>query len=272
MIDSEVLDFYNRGLEQTRLQDPRRSVEFWRTRDILARHLPQPPATILDVGGGPGPYSLALADDGYDVTLVDPVPLHISQANHASQTQGRALRRALCGDARDLPVDEQHDAVLLLGPLYHLITADDRARAWAEARRCVRPSGLIVAAAVSRFYSCWETLASDKMPLPGVAQALDVQLRTGEYRNPNGDERLWTTAYFHTPEELAAEARTADLIVRTLVAVEGPAKLLGDIGERMADPERRQHVLDAQRRIEEESSVLGMSQHILAIAERPETP
>ncbi|MDG9728377.1 MULTISPECIES: class I SAM-dependent methyltransferase [unclassified Streptomyces] len=269
MIDSDVLGFYNLGLEQTRLQDPRRSVEFWRTRDVLARHLPPPPATVLDVGGGPGAYALALADDGYDVTLVDPVPLHISQATQASRAHERALRRALCGDAREVPVDEQHDAVLLLGPLYHLITADDRARAWSEARRCVRPGGVIVAAAASRYYACWESLASDKMPLPGVAQALEMQLRTGEYRNPSGEERLWTTAYFHAPDELAAEARSAGLLVRSLVAVEGPAKLLGDLGERMADPERRQHVLDTQRRIEEEHSVLGLSQHMLAIAERP---
>jgi SAM-dependent methyltransferase len=270
VINSDVLDFYNLGLEEQRLQDPRRSVEFWRTRDVLARHLPQPPATILDIGGGPGAYALPLAGDGYNVTLVDPVPLHISQATHASRTQDRPLGRALRGDAREVPVDEQHDAVLLLGPLYHLITAADRARAWSEARRCVRPGGVIVAAAVSRYYAFWETLASGKTPLPGVAQALETQLRTGQYRNPTGEEGLWTTAYFHTPDELADEARSAGLLLRALVAVEGPAKLLGDLSGRMADPERRQHVLDTQRRIEEEPSILGLSQHILAIAERPE--
>ncbi|MFB7500400.1 class I SAM-dependent methyltransferase [Streptomyces sp. NPDC056161] len=271
MIDPAILGFYGLGLEQQRLQDARRSVEFWRTRDILARHLPRPPGTVLDIGGGPGAYALPLADDGYRVTLVDPVPLHVEQATRASRQQERGLHRALCGDARDLPVDEQHDAVLMLGPLYHLTAADERARTWEEARRCLRPGGVVVAAAVSRFYSGWQALDAGHMPLPGVAEALETQMTTGEYRNPSGDERLWTTAYFHTPDELAAEARTAGLTVRALIAVEGPAKFLSAIGDHMTDPERRRHVLDVQRRIEEEPTILGMSQHILAVAQRPET-
>ncbi|MEV7279733.1 class I SAM-dependent methyltransferase [Streptomyces sp. NPDC093111] len=272
MIDPEVLDFYNLGLEQERLQDPRRSVELRRTLDILARHLPQPPATVLDIGGGPGAYALPLTQEGYRVTLIDPVPLHIEQANRASARQDRALHRALQGDARCLPVEEQHDAVLLLGPLYHLTSEEDRARAWQEAHRCLRPGGVVIAVAVSRFYAGWQALAANYMPLPGVAEGLANQMATGEYRNPSGDERLWTTAYFHTPDELAAEARAAGLTVRSLIAVEGPAKLLGDIADRMADPERRQHVLDVQRQIEEERSILGMSQHIVVVAQRAETP
>ncbi|MEW2167548.1 methyltransferase domain-containing protein [Streptomyces sp. NPDC007084] len=267
MIDSDILEFYNRGLEQTRLKDPRKSVQFWRYRDILARHLPDSPATILDVGGGPATYALPLAEEGYDVTLIDPVPLHVSQATEAFEKHTWASCKALCGDARDLPVDGEYDAALLLGPMYHLVRADDRLQAWREARRCVRPGGVIITAAVSRFYLGWATLAANKLRMPGVAEATDKQLRSGEYHNPGDDERLWTTAYFHTPDELANEVRTAGLTLRALVGVEGPAKLLGDIGERMVDPQRRQQIIDTQRRIEEEPSVLGMSQHIIAIAE-----
>ncbi|MEU3401814.1 class I SAM-dependent methyltransferase [Streptomyces filamentosus] len=271
MIDPEVLGFYNLGLEQERLQDPRRSVELRRTLDILARHLPPPPATVLDIGGGPGAYALPLAEEGYRVTLVDPVPLHVEQAERASGQQDRGLHRVLLGDARNVPVDEQHDAVLLFGPLYHLTSEEDRARAWREARRCLRPAGVVVAVAVSRFYAGWQALAADNMPLPGVAEGLADLMVTGKYRNPSGEARLWTTAYFHTPDELAAEASAAGLTVRSLIAVEGPAKLLGDVADRMADPARRQHVVDVQRQIEEERSILGMSQHIIVVAQRAET-
>ncbi|MBF9129673.1 class I SAM-dependent methyltransferase [Plantactinospora sp. S1510] len=268
-IAPEILTYYVHGAEQGRLTDPRRQIEYLRTRDILARHLP-PAGTVADVGGGPGAYALPLAADGYHVHLVDPVPLHLEQAAITSAHAKSPLASILRGDARRLPLDTGScDAVLLLGPLYHLTKAADRAHAWAEAHRVLVPGGVVVAAATSRFYTTWEYLAKSLYDDPAVEAILARHLRDGQHRNPTGDRRLFTTAYFHTPDDLAAEATTAGLRPRALLAVEGAAKLLPDLADRLRDPHRRDLLLRAIRRIEAEPSLLGMSQNFLLIAHKP---
>jgi ubiquinone/menaquinone biosynthesis C-methylase UbiE len=108
---------------------------------VLRRVLPAPPARVVDVGGGSGVHAEWLAADGHVVELVDPVPLHVEQA---SRVPGVTARH---GDARDLPMPgASADAVLLLGPLYHLVEREDRVRALREAARVVRPGGVVAAA------------------------------------------------------------------------------------------------------------------------------
>ena len=114
-----VLHYEDRYDEDARLsKDAIGRLEMLRTRAILERHLPDPPSAVLDVGGGPGVYATQLNEAGYDVELIDIVPKHIRQATE------RGIRAQL-GDARSLPVTTQsQDAVLLLGPLYHLQDRD----------------------------------------------------------------------------------------------------------------------------------------------------
>jgi ubiquinone/menaquinone biosynthesis C-methylase UbiE len=127
--------------------------------------------------------------------------------------------RASVGDARDLvqPADSA-DAVLVLGPLYHLPDACDRARALAEARRVARPGGLVAVAAISRYAALLDLAALgvlDEQTAPLVEKAIE----TGEH-----DTRLgFTTAYFHLPAELAAELAEAGLIDVDVLGVEGPS-------------------------------------------------
>src|SRR5215471_20740485 len=102
-----------------------------RTWDLFRRHLPPPPAVVLDVGGGPGTHARHLADRGYAVTLIDPVARHVGTARaRGAAPPPFSVRLA---DARSLPVaGASVDAVVLLGPLYHLVDPGDRAVALAE--------------------------------------------------------------------------------------------------------------------------------------------
>lgn len=75
----EMVAHYEDGIEANRLSTWGR-LEFMRTMEILRRFLPTPPATIADVGGGPGAYAWPLASNGYAVHLLDPMSLHIEQA------------------------------------------------------------------------------------------------------------------------------------------------------------------------------------------------
>src|SRR4030095_14282052 len=73
-IPREAEDYYNRGIEAGRLYRSHGLIEFARTQEIILRHLPSPPCTVLDVGGGPGAYACWLASLGYRVILVDAFP------------------------------------------------------------------------------------------------------------------------------------------------------------------------------------------------------
>src|SRR5580692_3099697 len=145
-----MFEYYERGAERGRLDAPAGQLEFTRTRQIIARHLPPPPATVADIGGGPGRYSLWLAALGYQVLHRDVVPLHVEQLRR--QAAGNPLIDSAVGDARDPGLDPgRADAVLLLGPLYHLDRRADRLEALAAAARVVRPGGPVFAAAISRW-------------------------------------------------------------------------------------------------------------------------
>src|ERR1700761_2778118 len=143
-------EHYARGLERERLAESTGQLEFERTKEIILRHLPSPPAVVADIGGGPGRYALWLAQLGYRILHRDLMPLHVEQLRQAAN--GNSRIQTARGDARQLDLASQSaDAVLLLGPLYHLEHRQDRLQALAEVRRVVRPGGPVFAAAISRW-------------------------------------------------------------------------------------------------------------------------
>jgi SAM-dependent methyltransferase len=137
-----MLEHYGRGEEEGRLVTTNAGqLEFERTQEIVLRRLPAAPAVIADIGGGPGRYALWLAGLGYRVVHRDVVPLHVEEllAAAAESDAASAIDSAV-GDARSLDLaDSTVDAVLLLGPLYHLTRRADRIQALREARRVGRP-------------------------------------------------------------------------------------------------------------------------------------
>jgi SAM-dependent methyltransferase len=263
----DIQRFYEAGLEAGRLLEGSGVIELARTQDILERHLPPPPARVLDVGGGTGVYARWLAGRGYEVHLVDQSPRHIEEARAQA---GPPLARAVVGDARRLDdADGSIDAVMLLGPLYHLVGRDDRVRALAEARRVVRPGGVVLAAAIGRHASLLAGLFHGLVDDPAFLPILERDLREGQHRNPTSNLNYFTTAFFHLPAELGDEARDAGLAVDGLLAVEGPAWMMPDLEARWSDAPRRRQLLDLLRRIEADPAVLGMSAHLLLVARRP---
>ena len=182
----------------------------------------------------------------------------------------RPLASCRVGDARALDVPaETVDVVLLLGPLYHLTDPGDRARALQEAARVLKPGGRLFAAAISRWASALDGLARDLLQDPRFALIVEQDLRDGQHRNPTERLDYFTTAYFHRPEELAAEVRAAGLDLTGVYGLEGPGWILPDVAERMADAQRRAALLRVARMLETEPSVLGSSAHLLAVARRP---
>jgi SAM-dependent methyltransferase len=201
------------------------------------------------------------------VHLLDPVPLHVAQAAAASAQQPDApLASAAVGDARRLAhADGAADAVLLLGPLYHLTERGDRLRALREARRVLRPGGLVFAAGISRFASLLDGLRHGLLDDAAFRAIVARDLVDGQHRNPTGHPAYFTTAFFHHPDELRAEVGEAGFVVEALVALEGPSGLVPDPDAWWADAARRERLLAAVRAVEREPSLLGLSPHLLAI-------
>ena len=230
MFDPDVSAYYELALEESRLLvDGQPGLEYLRTLELLDRLLPPAPARILDVGGGTGVYAVPLCERGYTVQLVDPVALHVERANRIAHERNLAQMTAVLGDARDLASnDTGYDAVLLLGPLYHLTDRDDRARAFAEAIRVAVPGGVVAAVGISRFASLIDGLKHGVLDDATFREIVEGDLRDGQHRNPDLQARpeFFTTAYFHHPDELHAEAIAAGLRDVRLFAIEGPAWIL----------------------------------------------
>jgi ubiquinone/menaquinone biosynthesis C-methylase UbiE len=266
----EIVRHYDDANESSRLASGWFQLEQARTQELILRHLPPAPGTIIDAGGGAGAYACWLAARGYQVHLIDPVPKHVEQARAASFCQAEhPLTSAEVGDARHLPHgDGTADAVLLLGPLYHLVEREDRLACLHEARRVLRPGGLLWGAGISRFASLFDSLSSGFFDDPAFAPILERDLKEGQHRNSTGNPTYFTDAFFHRPDELSHEFLSAGFEVFELVAIEGPGWLARNFDRLWADPLQREHLMTAVRKVETEPSVLGASSHIMAIGRR----
>jgi SAM-dependent methyltransferase len=265
--DTALRAYYERGMERERLSDGRGELEFTRTTEIVARRLPAAPAVVADIGGGPGRYALWLASLGYQVEHRDLMPLHVEQL--AADAAGVTGIRTAVGDARnvDLP-DASVDAVLLLGPLYHLTDRAERVQALRECTRIVRPGGPVFAAAISRWAIRIDGMLRERLYLkfPAVTGLIDEIDRTGML--PPLEDGAFTS-FCHRPEELREETEEAGLEVTDLVSVEGPAFLLGDLDARMTDPADWSAVLEVARAIERVPELIGFGPHLVATGIRP---
>jgi ubiquinone/menaquinone biosynthesis C-methylase UbiE len=268
--DPEITAYYASFAEEDRLDAGPSRLERARTTEIVARHLPAAPARVLDVGGAGGTYARWLASLGHDVHLADLSERLVGVARDRDATAARRVTSLVVGDARALPYDDAcADVVLLLGPLYHLTRAEDRAMALAEARRVLRPTGVAIAAAISRHASALDGMARRLTIDPRFRAIRDRDLIDGQHRNDTGRGDYFTTAYFHRPRDLRAELGAAGFDDVEVLAVEGPCWLLADFDERWEDDALREDLLDTARRLEREEELLGASAHLLGIGRAP---
>ena len=268
---NRVVNFYSEGDEDSRLRTGWFQLEHARTRELILRHLPSAPATIIDAGGGSGIYACWLAQLGYEVHLTDIVPKHIEQARAASARRPEyPLASAEIGDARQLEhPDAWANAVLLLGPLYHLVEKEDRMACLREAYRALTPGGLVCAAGISHFASMLDSLTHGFFDDPAFAAIVERDLEDGQHRNPTGNPLYFTDAYFHRPGEMSRELLAAGFQVVEIVAIEGPAWLAKDFDRLWNDPDQRERLLAVVRKVEKEPSILGATAHIMAIGRKP---
>jgi ubiquinone/menaquinone biosynthesis C-methylase UbiE len=261
-----VRSYYARFPEERRLSSGSAQIEAARTKALIRRYAPPPPAQVIDVGGGAGAYSFWLANQGYDVHLIDLSPRLVDLATERNANARTSLASVGEADARSLPfADRRADAVLLLGPLYHLTDAVDRAQALSEAARVLKPGGLLFAACITRWASLIDGLLHHRLSDETFTAMVSEDLQTGQHRNPELHPEWFTTAYLHRPEEFAEELGATGLELVGVFGLEGPAALFTDFDERWADAGRREAMLRAAELLESEPGLHGMSPHLLGV-------
>jgi len=268
-LDSGFRAHYNAGVERDRLLRGTSNLEFERTKRILLHYLPSRPATILDVGGGPGRYSFWLSEMGHSVHLVDILPLHTRQAREFQRKSKNRLASINLGDARRLDFDDgSADIVLLFGPLYHLVRKKERLKALAEARRVLKPGGLLFAAAISRFTSAVDGSLRGFIRDPEFMTIIQQDLKNGQHRNPSNKPEYFTTSFFHHPSEFEAEMKQARFRSVKVYGVTGFAWLLPRLDQIWRDPTLKARLMSILDRTELEPSMLGISDHLLAVGKK----
>jgi ubiquinone/menaquinone biosynthesis C-methylase UbiE len=263
----EAEPFYDEFAPQEWERLDRHRTEFAVTLKALGEFLPPPPSSILDIGGGPGRYSIELASWGYTVTLLDVSEKSLQLAEEKAREAGVSLEGTIHSDALDLYrcESEEYDAVLLMGPLYHLLLREERIQAIREATRVLKPSGRLTASVVTRFAPFRESASS----IPEwILENHDYALRmldTGLHEEPS----KWAKAYFTHPEEITPLMEECGLRTLLLLGCEGIVAGHEDKVNEL-EGEAWQTWVDLNYRLGKESSLYGASDHLLYVGEKPE--
>jgi len=248
------------------------AVEFAVTRRAIEDYLPTG-ARVLDIGGGPGRYSLWLAARGHRVALADLSPrlIAIARDRVAASPVAALVDDIVVADARDLSqwADASFDAALSLGPFYHLPDLADRDRAARELTRVVRPGGLAFVALMPRYAFLRRTLAiPDERRHLAAPDFVARVLHDGVFENDIPGR--FTGGYGVRPEEVAPFFARHGFEARALLTTES---IVPDLQEplaelALADPDAHRATLDTVVRLAGDPSLLGLANHLLYVGQK----
>ena len=246
----------------------RHRMEFAVTCRVLDEFLPPPPGRILDVGGGPGRYAIYLTWLHYQITLVDLSQASLDLALAKATEAGVYLPPPLQANATTLPADFEglFDAVLLMGPLYHLMALEDRLTALREAYRVLRPGGLLFAAFITRFAPLRDVATHSPQWVLEHPRRYHRLLHDGQ--NPAREDSTFPDAYFAHPDEIAPLIAAAGF---ELEAIQGCEGLLGGHEEAVnaVEGELWEAWVELNYVVGRDPSLRGAAAHLLAVAAKP---
>ncbi|HZU13929.1 MAG TPA: class I SAM-dependent methyltransferase [Chloroflexota bacterium] len=239
------------------------------TTRALRQYLPAPPAVIADIGGGPGRYAVELAEAGYNVTLVDLSRRLLHLARQFADSKDVALDAYIHGNALDLSAlpGDTFDAVLLLGPLYHLLLEEERRRALGEACRLLHDGGILFAAFITRYAPVRNMAQREPDAIVRDRALLEHALVTGQHHSAANDR--FTDAYFAHPAEIVPLLDSCGFTFLDLIACEGVVSRI-DQGINELQGEGWDAWVDVNYRLAHDPSVHGAAEHLLYAGKKTE--
>ena len=261
---SVVGDFYDNTYDEWgRLE--RHRIEFEMTKRALNEFI-NSKSEILDVGGGPGRYSIYLSQKGYRVTLFDLSGEMVKQAVIHAEEAGAVLEKAMQGNVLELNkfnFGKQYDAVLCMGPLYHLLEEWERKEAIKQCLNKLKPGGIIVISFISAYAPIIDCLKKYPEDIISSKERLLYYLKDGRNVVNSG----FTDAYFINPDDVEELMKVYNISKLKFFSTEG----LGSLCERELSqlPENIfQEWIDLFYCISENNNILGSSEHLLYIGRK----
>ncbi len=257
--------FYDNNPEQEWQRLERHRTEFAVTMRALAEFLPAPPATILDMGGGPGRYTIALAQQGYTVTLADLSKQNLALAREKAAAAQVELAGIVHANVLDLAAftPETYDAALVLGPLYHLLTLEDRQQAVREVLQLVKPGGMVCAAFITRFAPFRYAAKHKPMLLIKYQAYVEQLLATGVDEQETG----FTHVHFAHPAEIQPLMEGCGLETVQMIGCEG---VVSQVEEQINELEGDawEAWVDLNYRLGKDPALHGAADHVLYVGRK----
>lgn len=271
-MSSIVEERYNEATEIEWGRLDRHRTEFALSLRAMTDYLPPAPAMIVDVGGGPGRYALELARQGYQVTLVDLAQNNLTVAQQQAVTAGVNLVATLHANAVDLSdlSSNAYDAVLLMGPLYHLLTLPERQKARNEALRILKPGGVIFAAFLGRFAAVLNAARFEPEYIVRRNKECETILENGIYRTDrNNYEHLgkFPDAYFAHPNEIKPFMEEAEFKTLMILGCEGVISTIDDKANGFQG-QLWEAWVEMNYRLGKDPSLHGASNHLLYVGKK----
>lgn len=264
MTDLEL--YYNKFNEEKRLDSRHGQVEFITSMKYIHKYLPSDRIAseikILDIGAGTGRYSIALAEEGYDVTAVELVKYNLGILKQKRDALGDNLKGSLAamqGNATKLKKleDNTFDVTLLFGPMYHLFGKEDKIKALSEAKRVTKPDGVILVAYCMNEYSVLTYAFKER----NILQCIEEGRLSRDYKTLSQPEHLYD---YMRIEDIDALNNELGLKRLQIISPDGPANYIRPFLNQLTEEEFK-YFIEYQLATCERADLLGAGAHTVDI-------
>jgi len=263
----KIEDFYNKFNEEKRLDTRHGQIEFRVTMKYVHEYLgrvleergysDKAQLELLDIGAATGRYSVPLCEEGYSVTAVELVKYNLGilkkKNSNVKAIQGNALRLKKLAD-------ETFDLTLLFGPMYHLMTAEEKMQALREAKRVTKKGGYILVAYIMNEYAFMFHAIQENM----LKESMEKGMLSGDFHVIPSEESVYD---FVRIEDIDRFNKEVGLTRELIISPDGPANILRSYVNKL-DEESFEMFVQYQMATCERQDIIGAGGHTVDILKK----